>query len=57
MSLKPEGKGAMDLKQASILLQRILSQPSVVFANRGEKKHLKQQLTQQAAVPFLIEIS
>lgn len=57
MSLKPKGKGVMGLKQASILLQRILSQPSVVFANRGEKKHLKQQLTQQAAALFLIEIS
>lgn len=57
MSLKLKGKDEMDLKQASILLQRILSQLSVIFTNSREKTHLKQQLTQQAAVLFLIEIS
>lgn len=39
------------------LLQRILSQLSVISANRREKNHLNQQLTQQTAILFLIEIS
>lgn len=54
--MKHKGKGILSVGQALILLQRILSQFSIIFGNRKEENNLKQQLTQQAGILFLIEI-